>query len=163
MYKILVIFIIAVSLCNSANSQDVERKEVNAGCNCKATLLDSIITQVKKNSVPQISTTQIQSNHVGVKDRIEFLNTDFATKAFSKACEVKCTDFRVGDEFHLGIIDIGIQTNDKNKCLNIIKKSQRRNFKTKVLTRFKVIDKKDELVIIYSETFRNPNIEKLFK
>jgi hypothetical protein len=75
---------------------------------------------------------------------------------------VKCVDFTTEGGLHPGIIDMGIFANDKKKCLQAIKLSGRQNFKVKVLTKFKVIEKPNELVVIYSETPYEPAIEKLF-
>jgi hypothetical protein len=162
MNRISAILLITLMFYTLARSQDVKIKNINEKCKCRATLLDSIVTQLKSNSTQLTDNTYIRNNPVDVKERIDFLNSDFGTKSFARACEVRCADFTVENKFHFGIIDMGIQANDKNKCLQAIKSSLRYNFKTKVLTKFKVIERMNELVIIYSETPHDPAIEKIF-
>jgi hypothetical protein len=95
-------------------------------------------------------------------ERISFLNSEFSTKAFSMSCEVKCADFAIEGGFHFGVIDIGLEKKDKDRCIKAIRSGRRRNFKVKVLTKFKTIERTNELILIYTETPFDSTMEKLF-
>jgi hypothetical protein len=49
MFRILLIVLIIQIFCNThTKSQDVKAKNLNEKCNYKATLLDSILSEIKK-------------------------------------------------------------------------------------------------------------------
>lgn len=147
---------------SGAKSQEIKVDNINKNCKCKATAIDSIITQIKTNNGQSIESSKVHNNPVSPKERISFLNNDFSTKDFLLSCEVKCSDFAIEGGFHFGVIDIGLEKKDKAKCLKAIKSSLRQNFKVKVLTKFKVIEKANELIIMYTETPYDRTMEKLF-
>jgi hypothetical protein len=146
MKKLVLIFAL-LSAFNVGVAQEIYSDILDDNCRCKPTLFDSIVGNFTSKD-----TTEIKSASVNARERLAFLNSDFETAAFSKACAVKCTDFLTQSGRHLGIINIGICNDDKMRCLRAIRQSQRSNFKIKVLTVFKVIEHQNELVIIYSET-----------
>ncbi|HEY9044503.1 MAG TPA: hypothetical protein VIN08_01345 [Ohtaekwangia sp.] len=160
MKRILVITIILITV-SYAKSQEIKSEILNSECKYKTTLLDSVLSKFQ-SIASQIKDTAYVDNKISVKERIAFLNKDFNTSNFSKACEIRCTDFFLKNTLHLGIIDIALGEIDKDRCVEVIKNVKRQNFKTKVLTRFKIIEKPNELVIMYSETPFNSTVEKLF-
>jgi hypothetical protein len=142
-------------------AQDIEVDELDSTCSCKATLADSIFSQFKRENVEILGNATIQDARMNGRERIDFLNADFKTNVFSAACEVKFVDFLSATGVHFGIIDMGIREKDKAKCLRMIKSSGRRTFKVKVLTRFQVIERRDELVVMYSETPNVPAVSRI--
>jgi hypothetical protein len=102
--------------------------------------------------------------------RINFLNKDFSTTLFSKYSSVGYWYCNANDSenkrMNIGIISILFKNEkDREVVEKKIKSVKRRNFKVKLLTRFKLNASKCELLIIFSETVRNKStatfLEKL--
>jgi len=75
---------IILFLCSHAWPQDIKIKKSNDNCAFQLTLIDSVINQLK-NSTPSFATnTYINNNAINANERIDFLNSDFATTGFDK-------------------------------------------------------------------------------
>lgn len=125
-------------------------------------MFDSVLIELKRGMQQPIN-DQLVMNKVDPKERIDFLNRDFNTSAFSNACEVRSVDVRVGDELYFGIIDIGMRKEQKERCVRAVKAAHRQNFNLKVLTRFKMFERENEIVIIYSETPHDEHVRRLLQ
>lgn len=111
-----------------AKSQEIKVDNINKNCEWRATAIDSIVAKIKSNCEQTSQWVNVHNNPINPKERISFLNNDFATEEFLMSCEVKCADFTIDGGFHLGIIDIGLEKNDMDRCLQAIRSSQRQNF-----------------------------------
>ncbi len=152
--KILILFVLLTTLVDfSSNAQSISNGIVNKRCKCEATSLDSILAKYKLIVRKSTNDYKIDDRHVDtVVKSVNFLNSDFKTTVFSQVCKFRSVDFRVNGGAHLGIFDMGFQSNDLSRCLKAVKATNRQNFETKVLTRFKIIERQNELIIIYTET-----------
>ncbi len=101
----------------------------------------------------------------GIKN---FLNRDFKTAIFNKACFLEEANFQVkmknGEEGNLGFMHIAFKTEKElESALKVIHATKRDSFNLKVLTKFVIVRHANGLIIISSETPFNKLVNTYFK
>jgi hypothetical protein len=123
-------------------------------------LYEEIKTKYQSDVSNKCDTFKANVNDEEAKGRVDFLNKDFSTRAFSKNNSVAYWYCNTSDSenkrMHIGMISILFNSEKETvAALKKIESAKRTNFKVKLLTKFKVKASKKELLIIFTETVRN--------
>jgi hypothetical protein len=123
-------------------------------------LFKEIKTKYQVDISNNCDTFKVYFNDTETASRVSFLNKDFSTTLFSNNSSVEYWFCNANDidnkRMHLGIISIVFKSEkEREAVLKKIISVGRTNFKTKLLTKFKVKYSKRELVIFFTETVRN--------
>lgn len=131
-------------------------------------LLTKMILRFGNEVTNLCDTFQIHMYDKTSKKMLEFLSHDFKTDLFNNAKEFRYWYCNANDaeskRMHFGIVSVVFENeNDMVALTKKIKSLQRTNFKVKVLTSFKVLKNKKELLILFSETVRQKKVNAFFK
>lgn len=131
-------------------------------------LYEDLKTKYQAATESRCDTFRTHVNDESTREKIRFLNKDFSTTAFSRSTSSAYWHFIANDtenqRMHIGMVSI-LFNNEKEKKVAIekIESSKRTNFKVKLLTKFKVRESKNELLIIFTETVHNKSTSDFWK
>lgn len=120
-------------------------------------LFEDVKTNFQANITHQCDAIKTHFNDRETKERVDFLNRQFSTTAFSRNSSVAywyCNTYDNDNKrLHFEIVSIVFKTGkERDAALAQTNKEGRTIFKLKLLTRFKVKSLKNELLIAYTET-----------